>query len=134
MKNVTPKTSLILSAKLALVLFATIAAAIGANAATITVTNKNDSGSGSLRQAILDASGGDTIDFAVTGAITLTTDQLTVNKNLRIIGPGAHQLAVQRSTDTGTPSFRIFKITAGHKVTISGLTISGGRAEGFCRG
>ena len=31
---------------------------------TITVTNDNDSGSGSLRAAIADVSSGDTIDFA----------------------------------------------------------------------
>ena len=33
-------------------------------AATITVTNTNDSGPGSLRQAIINASPGDTINFA----------------------------------------------------------------------
>src|SRR4029077_8073767 len=38
-------------------------------AATITVTNTNDSGPGSLRQALADANDGDTINFTVTGAI-----------------------------------------------------------------
>jgi hypothetical protein len=42
-----------------------------AGAATFTVTNTNDSGAGSLRQAMLDANGNagpDTIDFAIPGA------------------------------------------------------------------
>jgi hypothetical protein len=37
-----------------------------AEAATITVSNLNDSGTGSLRQAIADATPGDSINFAVT--------------------------------------------------------------------
>src|SRR5882724_227435 len=41
--------------------------ALSTQAATITVTNTNDSGAGSLRQAIADAHDGDTIDFGVTG-------------------------------------------------------------------
>jgi hypothetical protein len=46
-------------------------AAIPLAAATFTVTNTNDSGAGSLRQAILDANanpGLDTIDFTITGS------------------------------------------------------------------
>ena len=40
------------------------AVAIDAHAATITVTNTNDSGPGSLRQAVGSAQNGDTIVFA----------------------------------------------------------------------
>ena len=43
----------------------------GAAGTTFTVTNTNDSGAGSLRQAILDANanpGGDTIAFGIPGA------------------------------------------------------------------
>src|SRR5438105_2623588 len=76
------------------------AAMANANAATVIVTNTNDSGPGSLRQAIADAQNGDTIQFdpALNGqAITLTTAQLVVSKNLTINGPGAQLLAVSRN-------------------------------------
>ena len=46
-----------------------------ASTSTITVTNLNDSGAGSLRQAIADASPGDAIDITVTGTIALTSGQ-----------------------------------------------------------
>ena len=49
---------------------------MSAHAATITVTNTNDSGPGSLRQALANANNGDRINFAVTGAITLTSGGL----------------------------------------------------------
>src|SRR5437867_1044660 len=46
-------------------------------AATVTVTNGNDSGAGSLRQAIIGASPGDTINFAPSvTTVTLTSDEL----------------------------------------------------------
>jgi len=49
-------------------------------AATFTVTNTNDSGPGSLRQAILDANGNpglDTIQFAIPGPGVHTITPLT---------------------------------------------------------
>jgi len=42
---------------------------IPARATTIIVTNTNDSGAGSLRQALAIANDGDTITFAVTGTL-----------------------------------------------------------------
>src|SRR5438477_5225130 len=45
------------------------------SAATLTITNTNDSGVGSLRDALAGASDGDTINFSVTGTITLTSGQ-----------------------------------------------------------
>jgi hypothetical protein len=66
---------------------------MSAHAATITVTNTNDSGLGSLRQALRDANDGDTINFAVTGAITLTSGGLPVNK-ADDFSPGKDQLSM----------------------------------------
>src|SRR5207247_1927974 len=93
------------------------------------VTNTNDSGAGSLRNAISTACPGDTITFdaALTSGgpatITLTSDQLLIDKNLTISGPGANLLTVKRSTAGGTPQFRIFTIQNPMTVAISGLTI-----------
>jgi hypothetical protein len=92
------------------------AAGIPAWAATITVTNTNDSGPGSLRQALVDTNDGDTINFAVTGGIGLTSGELVINKNIAISGPGADLLAVSRAPETA--SFRIFHVPAGHTVII----------------
>ncbi len=66
---------------------------------TLTVTNTNDAGSGSLRQAIIDASSGETIKFSVTGTIRLTSGQLTIDKNLTINGPGANLLTISGNND-----------------------------------
>ena len=95
-------------------------------AATITVTNGNDSGPGSLRQAILSASSGDTINFApCLTAVTLTSGELVIHKNLTITGPGADRLTVRRGTNAR--AFRIFHITSSTvTVSISRLTISNG--------
>jgi hypothetical protein len=53
--------------------------AMSAYADIITVTNTNDSGPGSLRQALADANNGDTINFAVTGTIGLINNSLITN-------------------------------------------------------
>ena len=71
---------------------------MSAYADIITVTNTNDSGPGSLRQALADANDGDTIDFAVTGTIGLTSGELLVNRSITISGPGANNLALNGNT------------------------------------
>ena len=105
-------------------------------AATLTVTSNADAGGTcpgadcTLRQAIIAAASGDTINFAagITN-INLTSAELLINKNLTINGPGANLLTVQRSTAPGTPDFRIFRIAFGNfNVTISELRISNGNA------
>jgi hypothetical protein len=70
------------------------AVAISVHADIITVTNTNDSGAGSLRQALADANDGDTITFAVTGEIQLTSGELVIDNNITISGPGADSLVL----------------------------------------
>jgi len=100
--------------------------ALSTQAATITVTNTNDSGAGSLRQAIADAHDGDTIDFGVTGTIILTTGELLVDKSISINGPGSDHLTVD-----GNHASRVFQVqvSGGGTATIAGLTITNGNAD-----
>ena len=91
----------------------------------ITVTNTNDSGPGSLRQALADVNDGDTINFAVTGTIGLTSGELLVDKAITISGPGAENFAVN-----GNAKSTVFHIAPAQTVTISGLTITNGIASG----
>ena len=58
------------------------------SAATLAVSSTNDSGPGSLRQTIQNAAPGDTINFAVAGAITLTNGELVIATNHTRVGPG----------------------------------------------
>ena len=96
-------------------------------AATFQVTNNNDSGAGSLRQAIIDANftaGADEIIFVnVTGTIVLTTSQLEISSSMTIQGPGAEQLAI-----SGNNTCRVFDIDTAESVDISGLSIVSGNS------
>jgi predicted outer membrane repeat protein len=103
----------------ALLFFAMV---IALRADTITVTNTNDSGPGSLRQAIVDANDGDTIDFAVSGTIGLTSGELVVDKNVTIAGPGAKQLSIDANQASD-----VFSIARDKTVLIAGLTIGDGQ-------
>jgi hypothetical protein len=87
----------------------------------IVVTNTNDSGPGSLRDALAVANDGDTIDATgVSGTILLTSSELQITQNVIINGPGAGNLAVN-----GNATFRVFENFTSD-VTISGLTITNG--------
>jgi VCBS repeat-containing protein/predicted outer membrane repeat protein len=108
-----------------------MSAAPTAQAATFTVENLNDSGPGSLRQAIDDANGtpgADEITFAagVTGTIVLTSGQLPVTDSVVITGPGPDVVTI-----SGNDASRVFYLYNGNAVidvTISGLAVRDGRA------
>src|SRR5712692_8488258 len=108
---------------------ATLLSTSAASADTITVVNTNDSGPGSLRQALADANDGDTINFdsSLNGQkITLTSGQLNVDKDVTISGPGANNLAVD-----GNAQSRVFYVNPGKTVTIDGLTVANGYGGGI---
>ncbi len=94
-----------------------------ASASTQQVTNCNDSGPGSLRQAVLDAASGDTIDFPLspTCSTIVLASTIDITTSLTIDGPGASGLAV-----SGNDASRVFVIDSGVTATISGLTIEDG--------
>jgi cysteine-rich repeat protein len=88
---------------------------------TLVVTNTSDSDPGSLRVAIDAAAPSDIITFAagVTGEIDLTSG-LTISKDLKIVGPGADQLAL-----SGGAGRTLVMISSGVVVQLSGLTVTG---------
>ena len=111
---------------------AILLSASAASADTITVINTNDSGPGSLRQALVDANNGDMINFdsSLNGQrITLISGELIVDKDVTISGPGAKNLAVD-----GNAQSRVFDVNPGKTVTIDGLTVTNGRANVFGSG
>lgn len=100
-------------------------------AATFTVTNTNNSGAGSLRQAIIDANssvGADTIDFdpavfGTTQTIDLTTGELIVTSEITFQGPPANVIVNQT-----TANHRVMRMDDG-PVTMTNMTIQGGNLD-----
>src|SRR5438876_10492956 len=109
-------------------LWVMMAVLLSAPAWAAPVTNTNDTGAGSLRNAIAEAAAGDTINLpAGLGTITLTSAELIIDKALTISGPGSGKLTITRSAAGGTPEFRIFNVTSSNAtVTISGVTVNNG--------
>src|SRR5262245_16406797 len=101
--------------------------------ATCHVTRLSDTGvgqglRGDLRYCINYANnnpGPDAIDFKVTGTINLTGALPDLATDIDILGPGANLLTVARSNSSGF--YRIFNVTAGGTVALSGLTIANGQ-------
>lgn len=93
--------------------------ALCARAAVLTVTSLADSGTGSLRDKVASSSAGDTIQFAVTGTITLSS-AINISHTLDVQGPGAAALIVDANHVD-----RAF-ITSGFPVVLSGITITNG--------
>jgi hypothetical protein len=94
-----------------------------------TVMNLDDSGPGSLRDAIEQANanpGADTIDFLdeLSGTITLTSGELLITDDLTINGPGIFAITV-----SGNNASRVFEDAIGNTISISGLTISSGASD-----
>jgi hypothetical protein len=101
-----------------LAVFLLLAVGLPARAATHAVRNTDTEGEGSLREAVDDASKGDTIVFgsSVRGTIALA-EPLTID-GLNLKGAGAEALTVRGSGEA--------TLKLDNTVTISGLTIAGG--------
>jgi predicted outer membrane repeat protein len=118
---------LIIGARIAaLLISATLA--MPAGAATYIVTNLDDSGSGSLRQAVLDANASfvsDTINFASSlsgGTLTLAS-QIGITDKLTINGLGSDKLTI-----SGNKKTRIFLVNSAGAV-IQDMTLRDGLNE-----
>ncbi len=108
-------------------------------AATFTVSNATDSlGAGTLRQAITDANAnGPGLDdiifgippFSTSQTINLLTALPNITSNLTINGPGAHLLTI-----SGNDQSRVFSIGSGFTVSLSGMTMTNGRASSIGTG
>lgn len=98
-----------------------------AGATTFTVTNCNDSGTGSLRLAVASAASGDSVNFSsslspcTADTVTLTSGPIEIAQNLTITGPGAGTLAV-----SGGGTSTVFLVDSAVTAGISGLTIEDG--------
>ena len=93
------------------------------------VTTTADAGPGSLRSLIAAAPANTSIRFAshVRGTITLTSDELLINRNLTIIGPGTDLLSVRR--DDAATEFRVLRVEGSQPIVeISGLTLANGKS------
>jgi len=111
-----------------------LASAPDAQATKITVGTLGDPGPSlqlSLREAVLMAGSGDTIDFApdLNGTITLLHGEISITQALTIQGPGPDLISVD-----GNQKSRIFNISNASAtaidVTIDGLTLTGGSVTG----
>ncbi len=100
----------------------------------LTVTNLNDSGAGSLRQAISDANSAGSADIVfqsgVTGTITLASALPAITGNTNLAGPGA-----QRITISGAATYAVLDVpNAGTLVSLSGVTVANGNSASFAGG
>lgn len=109
----------------------------GVQAATLTVTNTFDSGSGSLRQAIIDATGSaesDTVTFSIPTTdpgYDIVTNRFTISlvSELPSIPVAPFTLSntqPEAVTVRGNGTFRIFTIADNAVVTFNNLTITNG--------
>ncbi len=109
---------------------ALLALPAAAQAEDLKVTNLNDAGSGSLRQAIEDANAdpdADRILFKskLSGEISLQDSLDFILEPVEIVGPGARRVSVN-----GNDSRLLFVATdPGEDLTIAGLTLTGGHAR-----
>ena len=93
-----------------------------AHASICTVTSTADSTDpGTLRFCLTTVNSGDTIQFGVTGTVTLTSALPQITQNVSIYGSGPAVLTI-----SGANSYPVFNIASSATVTINGMTIANG--------
>ena len=98
--------------------------------ATFIVSNINDSGAGSLREAIANAKSGDTIVFDSSLAnqkITLTSGQLEIDKNLIIDGKNSRGLTISGNNASRVIDLQLTPSFQPTSLTVKNLTIADGK-------
>jgi hypothetical protein len=119
-----------IGASLALGLAGSLLVAAPASAVGSTVTNLNDSGSGSLRQAIIDANAdatADTITISATGTLVLASDLPLITAPVSIVGP-----AGGFTIDASVAEYGIeIDGSTGMDVSISDLTVENAGDDGI---
>ncbi len=105
-----------------------------AHAATFVVSNTDDSGEGSLRQAIDDANdnaGADAITFDVTGTISLDSQLIVTGGAITLNGPGQDQLTIDGQVSKAKGIFvvggtRQFWVQSSGALLLRDLTLANG--------
>ena len=95
-----------------------------------TMTDENDGscfGDCSLRDAVLLAQPGDTINFASGGVLKLTLGEIVIDESLTIVGPGNYGGLIVSAND----SSRHFVIDSGAQVKISGMLLNHGYIDEY---
>ncbi|HEX5221295.1 MAG TPA: choice-of-anchor Q domain-containing protein [Verrucomicrobiae bacterium] len=113
----------------------------------ITVQNTNDSGPGSLRQAMavvgspgvinfsssLFTNGAATINLSTAGDVTYGASAIRVDGDVSLLGPtGTNNLVIARSS--GVPPMRLFYVSAPGKLSLKNVTLKDGAAIGSVGG
>ena len=102
---------------------------------TVIVTNANDAGAGSLRQALTDTAAGGAIVFdnTLSGATIRLASQLTLSKNVTIDGSTlATPITISGDTNNdGTGDVRAFLVNSGVTATLKNVTLTKGNALGY---
>ena len=112
-------------------LFTAFALVLRCGAADLSVTNSNDSGSGSLRAILNTANSNnqaDTIRFAASlrnQTITLTSNELSITSEVTLTGFSNASLTI-----SGNGQRRLFDLTGDARATFSRITLSDGFTNG----
>lgn len=108
---------------------------ISVRAATVVVTNTNDSGTGSLRQTIIDATNGDTITFdnSLSGQTIRLQSTLTIDKNITIDASALlEKIILSGDSDNDTDGdIKLINITANKTVTIKNIKFTKGFSPSY---